>query len=87
MDRCRYITLRQREIYEWMKEFLGENQRVPTLREIARHFKMKAHNAVSIHIQKIVDAGMLCRVPYRPGCGYSPYRFPKETFKAILASC
>lgn len=52
-------TKRQRQIYDFIVDFMSRNQRPPEYREIARHFKMRSSNGPFGLVKKLVWHGLL----------------------------
>ncbi|MBD3178649.1 MAG: transcriptional repressor LexA [Candidatus Latescibacteria bacterium] len=54
-----YLTRRQREILDFVREFSAANGYSPSLREIAEHLGVSAVSTVHEHIGHLVDKGAL----------------------------
>jgi repressor LexA len=53
------LTRRQREIYDYISEFVEENGYSPSLEEIGGHFELASVATVHKHIQHLVTKGFL----------------------------
>jgi len=53
------LTRRQREIYDYICEFVNENGYSPSLEEIGAHFELASVATVHKHVQHLVDKGFL----------------------------
>ena len=53
------LTRRQREIYDYICEFVEENRYSPSLEEIGSHFQLASVATVHKHIQHLVSKGFL----------------------------
>jgi repressor LexA len=47
------VTPRQKEIFEFLLDFIEERGRPPTIREIASHFRIVSLNAVRVHLKAL----------------------------------
>ncbi len=56
-----FLTRRQREIYEYIKEFIGENGYAPSIVEIGKHFHLNSPATVHKHLQNIAQKGLIKR--------------------------
>ncbi len=59
------LTNRQREILEFLVNFLEENGYQPSYREIGKHFKIKSTRGISDHIEALRRKGYLDKDPSR----------------------
>lgn len=59
------LTKRQREIYEFVREFLDENGYAPSLEEIAANFGLSSVATVHEHLENLQSKGFLRRDPNR----------------------
>jgi len=57
----KFLTFRQREIYDYLKEFLKENGYPPTVREISKHFEISSPSAALKHLKAIEKKGYIIR--------------------------
>jgi repressor LexA len=57
------LTRRQREILNYVREFLDERGYSPTLEEIGLHFRMASLNAVYKHLKALEERGFIRRLP------------------------
>jgi len=53
------LTRRQREIYDFIRSFVGEKGYSPSLEEIGEHFDLSSVATVHKHVQHLVEKGML----------------------------
>ena len=53
------LTSRQSEIFEFIKTFFVENQRMPTQADIAANFGFKSNTAAYDHILALVKKGVI----------------------------
>lgn len=61
---CSYIkelTQRQREIYEFIKEFVNKNGYPPTIREISEYFGFSSPSGALAHVEAIEKKGYIKR--------------------------
>jgi repressor LexA len=56
-----FLTRRQREIYEFIKEFIGANGYAPSIVEIGKHFHLTSPATVHKHLQNIAEKGLIKR--------------------------
>lgn len=52
---------RQRQVLQFIKDYLAEHQASPTLREIADHFKLSSLATVHAHLQRLEEKGYIRR--------------------------
>jgi len=57
------LTPRQREVFEFIKERIGQSNRPPTLREIGQHFEISSTNGVRSILAALVKKGFIARSP------------------------
>ncbi len=57
------LTPRQREVFEFIKERIGETSRPPTLREIGLRFQITSTNGVRSILAALVKKGFILRSP------------------------
>lgn len=55
------LTKRQREIYEYIRDFIEENGYAPSLEEIAGHFGLSSVATVHEHLENLESKGVLRR--------------------------
>ncbi|MEW6733565.1 MAG: transcriptional repressor LexA [Acidobacteriota bacterium] len=55
------LTRRQREIYDFLRNFITREGYSPTVFDIAEHFQLRATSTVSEHLQALEEAGMIIR--------------------------
>ena len=53
------LTKRQKEIYDYVRDFIATNGYSPSLQEIGRHFKLSAVATVHKHVSNLVEKGLL----------------------------
>jgi repressor LexA len=53
------LTRRQREVYEFIRDFVSRNGYSPSLEEIGSHFDLKSVATVHKHVQHLVQKGFL----------------------------
>jgi repressor LexA len=52
---------RQREILQYIKEYIREKEAAPTLQEIAKHFKLSSLATVHAHLSRLEEKGYIRR--------------------------
>ena len=57
------LTSRQREVFEFIKQRIGETNRPPTLREIGQRFEISSTNGVRSILAALVKKGYIARSP------------------------
>jgi repressor LexA len=57
------LTPRQREVFEYIRERIGESNRPPTLREIGQRFEISSTNGVRSILGALVKKGYIERAP------------------------
>ena len=57
----RELTERQREVRDFWRQHLSEQQRPPTFVEMAEHFGWRSLAAVSVHMDALVKKGVFER--------------------------
>lgn len=50
---------RQKQIYDYIKDFIQENQYSPTMREIAKAVELKSVSTVHSHLEKMREKGYI----------------------------
>ena len=60
------LTPKQQEVYDFLIDFFGENQRFPTFREIAARFSLP-HGAVQARMDALKTKGFISADPNRAG--------------------
>ena len=53
------LTRRQREVYDFIREFVAEKGYSPSLEEIGEHFRLSSVATVHKHVQHLVEKGFL----------------------------
>jgi len=60
------LTKRQKQIFDYTKEYIKENDYAPTLEEIKRHFKLSSISTVHQHIETLKVKGYLKKIENQP---------------------
>lgn len=60
------LTKRQKQILDYINEYLKEKGYSPTLEEIARHFRLSSVATVHEHLGQLISKGYLDKVPNQP---------------------
>lgn len=60
-----YLTKRQKEILDFIREFLEEHGYAPTLEEIGSHFGLSSPATVYKHVDQLVQKGYLRKAPHQ----------------------
>jgi repressor LexA len=60
------VSVRTLQVYEAVQSFIVDHGYVPSYRELARMVGLKTPSAVSYHLDKLVDAGLIERRPGTP---------------------
>jgi repressor LexA len=55
------LTHRQREIYEYLREFINAHGHSPTVFDIAKRFRLRATSTVTEHLKSLEQAGVIKR--------------------------
>jgi len=58
-----FLTPRQRQVLEFLKEYISERGYPPTVREIARELRIKWTKGVEKHLQALEKKGYIKRFP------------------------
>ena len=53
------LTIKQKEILEYLVQYTFENLYQPTMREICDHFQIASTNALSCHLKSMVTKGYI----------------------------
>ena len=56
-----FLTRRQREIFEFIQEFIADKAYAPSIAEIGAHFKLTSPATVHKHLQNIAQKGLIKR--------------------------
>ena len=56
-----FLTRRQREIFEFVQEFMREKGYAPSIAEIGAHFKLTSPATVHKHLQNLTQKGLIKR--------------------------
>ena len=59
------LTRRQKQIYEFIKQYIKKNDYAPSLEEIGKHFKLKSVGTVHEHIETLHLKGFLNKVEHQ----------------------
>jgi len=59
------LTKRQKEIFDFLEEFIHNNGYSPSMEEIAEHFQIASVNAIYKHLESLRRRGFLRRDPNR----------------------
>ncbi len=57
----RKITDRQKQVLEYICDFIDEHAYAPSIRDIQKHFELKSTKGVKDHIDRLVEKGFLIR--------------------------
>ena len=57
------LTLRRRQIYEFIRHFIEQNRYGPTIDEIGRYFKLRSASTIHKHLVALEGAGLIERIP------------------------
>lgn len=60
------LTIRQQAIFQYLQRHLEEHGFPPTIREIARHFRLAGPKGVKKHLDALVRKGVIQRLPGQP---------------------
>ncbi len=60
-----YLTKRQKEIFDYVREQVDRNGYAPTLQEIGTHFGLSSPATVYKHIELLVQKGYLRKAPHQ----------------------
>lgn len=66
------MTKRNEDVVSFIRSFLSENDRIPAMRDIAKHFGWASDTAADEHIKKLMRLGVLER------SGACWYRFTRD---------
>ena len=55
----RPLTRRQREIFDFVRDFVGDHGYAPSLEEIGAHFRLSSVATVHKHVQHLAEKGYL----------------------------
>lgn len=55
------ISSKQKQILEYIRKYISQNSKSPTLQEISETCEMESRAAVHYHIQKLIDGGYISR--------------------------
>jgi len=57
------LTKRQKELYDYIKNYIEEHGYAPTQMEMSKHFHFSGNAAISRHISALVQKGLLLKNP------------------------
>lgn len=60
------LTLKQRNVLQFIEDYLRRNQRAPTFREIGQGVGVRSTNTVAHYIRVLEEKGAIARVPGEP---------------------
>jgi len=60
-----YLTKRQKEILDFVREHVGQRGYAPTLHEIGEHFGLSSPATVYKHVEQLVQKGYLRKAPHQ----------------------
>ncbi len=60
-----YLTKRQKEILDFVREHVGRHGYAPTLQEIGAHFGLSSPATVYKHVEQLVQKGYLRKAPHQ----------------------
>lgn len=60
------LTKRQKQILNYIKEYIKKYEYAPTLEEIKRHFRLSSISTIHQHIQSLQTLGYIARLKNRP---------------------
>ena len=60
------LTKRQKQIFDYIKEYIKENNYAPSLEEIKRHFKLSSISTIHQHIETLRAKGCLKKIDNQP---------------------
>jgi repressor LexA len=75
-------TKRQKEILEYISNFIEERGYKPSYQQIAKHFRLASKAAVAKHITALEKQGLISR--RRENGSFSLELFPKEAFSDLV---
>ena len=55
------LTKRQKQIYDFVSDFIKKQSISPTTEEIKKHFRLSAHSTILEHVDALVEKGFLLR--------------------------
>ena len=59
------LTDRQKQVFDFIREYAGQHERTPKLREIADHLGIRSRGSVHRYVQSLVQAGLIEIEPER----------------------
>jgi repressor LexA len=62
----RELTRRQQQVYEFLKDKIGNGGHVPSIREIAAHLGVRSSHGVVCHLQALERKGLITRESHTP---------------------
>ncbi len=76
------LTRRQREIYDFIRSFVGSKGYSPSLEEIGAHFRLSSVATVHKHVQHLVEKGFL-RKAWNRSRSVEPIEPPKSSWVSL----
>src|SRR3989344_5610202 len=55
------LTRRQKQIYEYVRDYIDKRNISPTFEEIRKHFRLKAFSTVHEHIEALINRGVITK--------------------------
>lgn len=81
------MTMRQRQVLEFICGYQAQHHLPPTIREIGKHFGIRSTNGVRDHLVALVERGHLAHYPGRSR-GYAPVARKKRVEEqGLRAAC
>jgi len=78
---AKHLTARQKEVLEFINEYLSERQESPAYREIAEKIGVKSLATIALHVKALERKGFLQRVPGFRGLNVLRASEDKDTIK------
>ena len=60
-EAAKALTVKQRQVYDYMRAFLAENDELPPMWAVAKHFGYKSMNAARCHVEMLMRKGFIER--------------------------
>ena len=60
------LTLKQRNVLQFIEDYVRSNRRAPTFREIGKGVGVRSTNTVAYYIRVLEEKGVIARVPGEP---------------------
>jgi site-specific DNA-methyltransferase (adenine-specific) len=58
------LTKRQKQIYDFIKDYIAKHDISPTFEEIKKHLKLKALSTISEHVDELFEKGFISKTGY-----------------------